>query len=205
MSKVKGTSTGSISDENGYFSFDVSSPGKLIIEVSYIGYKTAEMEVETGTVLQIKLESDVIMGNEVVISASRVDEKIMEAPLTIQKMNVRQVQSAASGDYFGSLSNMRDVEIINNSIGFKVFNARGFNTTSPLRVVQFIDGVDNQLPTINIVTGNMFGVNDLDIESVEVISGPASAMYGPNAMQGVLSMHTKRIIVKLFSYYKIFG
>ncbi|MBE9484482.1 MAG: TonB-dependent receptor [Bacteroidetes bacterium] len=189
--KVKGTSTGSISDENGYFSFDVSSPGKLIIEVSYIGYKTTEMEVETGTVLQIKLESDVIMGNEVVISASRVDEKIMEAPLTIQKMNVRQVQSAASGDYFGSLSNMRDVEIINNSIGFKVFNARGFNTTSPLRVVQFIDGVDNQLPTINIVTGNMFGVNDLDIESVEVISGPASAMYGPNAMQGVLSMNTK--------------
>jgi len=189
--KVKGTSTGSISDENGYFSFDVSSPGKLIIEVSYIGYKTAEMEVETGTVLQIKLESDVIMGNEVVISASRVDEKIMEAPLTIQKMNARQIQSTASGDYFGSLSNMRDVEIINNSIGFKVFNARGFNTTSQFRVVQYIDGVDNQLPTINIVTGNMFGVNDLDIESVEVISGPASAMYGPNAMQGVLSMNTK--------------
>ncbi|MCK4568771.1 MAG: TonB-dependent receptor [Bacteroidales bacterium] len=189
--KVKGTSIGSTSDENGFFSFDVSSTGKIFIEVSYIGYKDVEMEVEPGIILQIKLEPDVIMGAEVVISASRVDEKIMEAPLTIQKMNVKQIENAASGDYFSDLSNMRDVEIINNSIGFKVFNARGFNTTSQLRVVQFIDGVDNQLPTINIVTGNMFGVNDLDLESVEVISGPASAMYGPNAMQGVLSMNTK--------------
>ena len=149
------------------------------------------MNAIPGLVYQVKLQPDVIMGAEVVISASRVDEKIMEAPLTIQKMNVRQIKNAASGDYFADLGNMRDVEIINNSIGFKVFNARGFNTTSQLRVVQFIDGVDNQLPTINIVTGNMFGASDLDLESVEVISGPASAMYGPNAMQGVLSMHTK--------------
>lgn len=189
--KVKGTSLGTTSDANGFFSIGLSHAEKVTLEVSYIGYKTVVIDALPGTTIRIKLEPDVIMGSEVVISASRVDEKLMEAPLTIQKVNVRQIQNAPSGDYFGDLSNMRDVEVINNSIGFKVFNARGFNTTAQLRVVQFIDGVDNQLPTINIVPGNMFGVNDLDIESVEVISGPASALYGPNAMQGVLSVHTK--------------
>lgn len=189
---VKGTQQGTSSDENGFFSLEVAGKAEVTIQISFIGYKTIEMNVMPGTgSLQLNLERDVIMGAEVVISASRVDEKIREAPLTIQKVSIRQIENAPSGDYFSDLSSMRDVEIINNSMGFKIFNARGFNTTAPLRVVQFIDGVDNQLPTINIVPGNMFGVNDLDIESIEVISGPASAMYGPNAMQGVLSYNTK--------------
>ena len=189
---VKGTDQGTSSDVRGYFSLEVSGQITNTIQVSFIGYKTIELIIEEGSgSLSIQLEPDVIMGAEVVISASRVGEKLRETPLTIQKVNIKRIQNSPSGDYFGDLSTMRDVEIINNSIGFKVFNARGFNTTTPLRVVQFIDGVDNQLPTINIVPGNMFGVGDVDLESIEVISGPASAMYGPNAMQGVLSYKTK--------------
>jgi hypothetical protein len=159
---VKGTQQGTISDENGFFSLQVPGEAEVTIQISFVGYKTIELNVIPGTrSLQVNLERDVIMGSEVVISASRVDEKIMEAPLTIQKMSARRIANSPSGDYFSELSSMRDVEIINNSMGFKIFNARGFNTTAPLRVVQFIDGVDNQLPTINIVPGNMFGVNDL--------------------------------------------
>jgi len=189
---IKGTSLGTTTDERGYFSLEVDEKDKLSIQVSFIGYKTLEMITEVGSgSLVIQLQPDVIMGAEVVISASRMDEKLRETPLTIQKMNIKQIQNSPSGDYFSDLATMRDVEVINNSIGFKVFNARGFNNTAALRVVQFIDGVDNQLPTINIVTGNMFGVGDIDLESIEVISGPASAMYGPNAMQGVLSYKTK--------------
>ena len=189
---VAGTQLGTTSDANGFFSLQVSGRENVTLQVSYIGYKKIETTVSPGSGPHaIYLVRDVIMGREVVISASRLDETIMETPLTIQKVSLKRIQNAPSGDYFGDLGTMRDVEVINNSIGFKIFNARGFNTTAPLRVVQFIDGVDNQLPTINIVPGNMFGVNDIDIESIEVISGPASAMYGPNAMQGVVSYHTK--------------
>jgi outer membrane receptor protein involved in Fe transport len=189
---IKGTKLGTISDENGFFKLMVPDNRVVTLQVSYIGYKTAELEVTPGSgLVQVKLEADMIMGAEVVISASRVDERIMEAPLTIQKVSAKRIQNAPSGDYFGNLTTLRDVDIINNSIGFKIFNARGFNTAAPLRVVQFIDGVDNQLPTINIVPGDMFGVSELDIADIEVISGPASAMYGPNAMQGVLSVTTK--------------
>lgn len=189
---VKGTQIGTTTDANGFFSLPLSSSEEITLQVSFVGYKTYELNVLPGPdKIKIQIVPDVIMGDEIVISASRLDERLMEAPLTIQKISVRQIENTPSGDYFSDMGNMRDVEVINNSIGFKVFNARGFNSTSALRVVQFIDGVDNQMPTINIVPGNMFGVSDLDIESVEVISGPVSAMYGPNAMQGVMSVNTK--------------
>ncbi|MBE9492332.1 MAG: TonB-dependent receptor [Bacteroidetes bacterium] len=189
---VKGTQTGSISKSNGFFELDIQEIKTVTLLISFVGYKSIELMVEPNTRnLQIYMMPTYIMGMEVVVSASRIDENIRKAPLTIQKINERQIQNSPSGDYFQDMANMRNVEVINNSMGYKIFNSRGFNTTAPLRVVQFIDGVDNQLPTINIVPGNMFGVSDIDIKNIEVISGPASALYGPNAMQGVISYTTK--------------
>ncbi|MEA3479386.1 MAG: carboxypeptidase-like regulatory domain-containing protein, partial [Bacteroidota bacterium] len=189
---VQETQQGTISGEDGYFELLLNESNPVSITITYIGYRTIELVAQPGGKdLQIFMESISIMSEAVVVSASRVSEEIRKAPATVHKINAKEIQSATSGDYFQDLGNMRDVEIISNSMGFKIFNARGFNTTSPLRVVQYIDGVDNQLPTINIVPGNMFGASDLDIAGIEVISGPLSAMYGPNAMQGVLSYTTK--------------
>ena len=189
---VKETQKGTVTADNGFFEIMLAKEGAVVLQVSYVGYKTIDINAKAGDKnVIINIEPTAIMGNEAVISASRVSENIKTAPLTIQKINIRQIESASSGDYFQSLGNLRDVEIINNSIGFKIFNTRGFNSTAQLRVVQLIDGVDNQLPTINIVPGNMFGVSDIDIRNIEVISGPASAIYGPNAMQGVISFETK--------------
>jgi iron complex outermembrane recepter protein len=81
--------------------------------------------------------------------------------------------------------------MVTTSAFFKVVNLRGFGDTRSLRTKQFIDGVDNESPGLNFPIGNMVGSNDLDLQSVEVISGPASALYGANAMQGLISMNTK--------------
>jgi len=189
---IKGTQQGATTNEAGFFRLQVEGTESITLLITYVGYKDAEVSARPGQKdLRIQLEPTYIMGAEVVVSASRISENIRKAPLTIQKISERQIQSSPSGDYFQDLGNLRDVEVINNSIGYKIFNTRGFNSTAPLRVVQLIDGVDNQLPTINIVPGNMFGVSDIDIRDIEVISGPASALYGPNAMQGVISYHTK--------------
>lgn len=189
---VKETQNGTVSADNGFFELVVAKEGPVVLQVTYVGFQKAEITASPGdSKLVIRLIPTTITGDEVVVSASRVSENIKTAPLTIQKLNSKQLQNASSGDYFQSLGNLRDVEIINNSIGFRLFNTRGFNSTAPLRVVQLIDGIDNQLPTINIVPGNMFGVSDIDIRNIEIISGPASALYGPNAMQGVISYETK--------------
>ena len=70
-------------------------------------------------------------------------------------------------------------------------NTRGFNSTSPVRTLQIIDGVDNASPGLNFALGNFLGASELDLMKVEVVSGASSAFYGPNAFNGVISMYTK--------------
>lgn len=189
--RVKGTTTGTVTGTDGTFELEYRGAASPVLVFSYIGYASRERVWKNEVMMEVLLEPSALPGEEVVVSASRLSQDIRQAPIAIQKVDAKQIETSASGDYFNSLSNLRDVEIISNSIGFSAFNTRGFNSTSPLRVVQFIDGVDNQLPTINIATGNMFGISDIDIDNIEIISGPASALYGANAMQGVISFTSK--------------
>lgn len=189
---VKGTTVGTTTDINGAFELTVQDTGNIVLLVTFVGYQDKEIPLSKpyGTIT-IKLDQAVIPGQEVVITASRVSETILESPITVQKLTSKDIETAASGDFYQSLGNFKEVDILTSSMGFKVFNTRGFNTTAPVRTVQFIDGMDNQAPGLNFPVGNLVGANDLDLESVEIISGAASALYGPNAFQGVISMKTK--------------
>ncbi|MCY7409735.1 MAG: hypothetical protein LH473_05640, partial [Chitinophagales bacterium] len=86
---------------------------------------------------------------------------------------------------------LKGVDITSASLGFKIINTRGFNSTSPVRSLQIIDGIDNQAPGLNFSLGNFLGSSDLDVLSVDLIVGASSAFYGPNAFNGVISMRTK--------------
>lgn len=189
---LKGTTLGTTTDVEGKFSLDVGDAQDVVLLVSYVGYQDMEIPVSRPfSPVTVKLKLAVLPGQEVVITASRVSETIIQSPVTIQKMNSKDIATAASGDFYQSLGNFKDVDVLTTSLGFKVFNTRGFNSTAPVRTVQFIDGMDNQAPGLNFPVGNLVGANDLDLESVEVISGASSALYGPNAFQGVVSMKTK--------------
>lgn len=189
---VKGTTTGTTTDLDGKFSIkvDVTNPVKL--EISYVGYEKLEAEVNSSTTtLDLAMNVMIVPGQEVVVSGSRISETIQESPASIQKLNAVEIREIASGDFYQGLSTMKGVDISTSSMGFQALNMRGFNTTAPVRMVQFVDGMDNQAPGLNFPVGNMVGLNDLDIQSVEVITGAASALYGPNAFQGVVSMTSK--------------
>ena len=191
--QIKGTTIGAVTDMNGDFELtaEIKFPAKITI--TYLGY--AEQEIEISDARQkiniSMLPQEVRVSNDVVISASRISERIQTSPSSIQKLNAKQIQSVASGNFYQGLGNLKEVDITTTSMGFQVFNTRGFNTTAPVRIVQFIDGMDNQAPGLNFPVGNLVGANDLDLESVEVISGASSALYGANAFQGIVSMKTK--------------
>lgn len=190
---IKGTSIGVSSDMEGNFELEVSDTLKsLTLIISYVGYQDSEYPIKKPfPFVEAKLSMSVIPGQEVVVTGSRISETILESPVSIQKITSKEIMTAASGDFYQSLGNLKEVDIITSSMGFKVFNTRGFNTTAPVRTVQFIDGMDNQAPGLNFPIGNLVGANDLDLDNIEIISGAASALYGPNAFQGVLSMTTK--------------
>jgi|ERR1043165_8582625 outer membrane receptor protein involved in Fe transport len=186
---VKGTQTGTLTDADGKFTLTVPADAKTIT-VSFVGYISRDFPV-SNTNWNVTLETVAIAGSEVVVTSSRVAESIKQAPVQIEKMTAREIKSAASGDFYQSIGNFKGVDIVTTSAGFKVINLRGFGDTRSLRTKQFIDGVDNEAPGLNFPIGNMVGANDLDLESVEIISGAASSLYGANAMQGVISMRSK--------------
>lgn len=192
---VKETGKGTASDANGIYSIPLeftAEKKEYTILFSFIGYATQTRVVsKSDSRIDIQLEPTSVMSTEVVVTGSRVSESIMESPVSIQKVNSMQIANTAGGNFYDGLKNLRGVDISTSSAGFQAINMRGFNTTAPVRIVQFIDGMDNQAPGLNFPVGNLVGANPLDLDGVEVITGPASALYGPNAFQGVVNMTTK--------------
>jgi len=133
----------------------------------------------------------VSMLDEVVVSASRIREKLLQSPVSIQKVNEKYFRSAPAPGFFDALENVQGVQMITPSLGFKVINARGFANTTNVRFAQLVDGMDMQSPHIGGPIGNALGPTDLDIENVEIIPGVASALYGMNTINGLADFATK--------------
>jgi iron complex outermembrane receptor protein len=190
---VKGRVIGTVTDLDGYFNLSVNDNPPLTLVVSYVGYSSQEVRITDAntTGLDLKLEESTLLGQEIVISASRVEEKLMESPVSIEKMDILAVQTTPADNYYKGLANLKGVDVTTSSINFQIINARGFGSTGNTRFVQYTDGMDTQAPALNFPIGNLNGPSELDVESVEMIPGAASALYGPNAFNGVLLINSK--------------
>jgi len=189
---VKGTSTGVTTDYEGAFSLKTSAPLPLTLIISYIGYVKAEVLVQTVTKnIDIKLKENTRELREVSIKDSRITMKQKQAPLTIETMDAIAIKETPAGNFYEGLALLKGVDMTSASIGFKIINTRGFNSTSPVRSLQLIDGVDNQSPGLNFSLGNFLGASELDVQRVDLIVGASGAYYGPNAFNGVINMVTK--------------
>lgn len=190
---VKGRVAGTISDTNGQFNLKVSQSPPFTLSFSFIGFKTQEIEIkdENTTGLDIVMEEQLLLGQEVVVSASRVEESILKSPVTIEKMDILGIRASATPDFYDGLANMKGVQASSGSLNFTAVNTRGFATIANTRFVQWVDGMDTQAPLLNFPTGSIMGVGELDAESMELIPGAASALYGPNAFNGILIMNSK--------------
>jgi iron complex outermembrane recepter protein len=191
--KIKGTVAGTISGINGQFSLKTNQSPPLTLEFSFIGFSTQEIEITDPNTsgLEVVMAESALLGQEVVISASRFEESILASPVSIEKMDILGVQNTASDNYYKGLINLKGLDMTTSSINFQIINARGFNSTGNTRFVQLTDGMDTQAPALNFPIGNLNGPSELDVESVEFIPGAASALYGPNAFNGILLVNSK--------------
>jgi len=189
---VLGTNTGGLTDYDGNFSFIYPGSFPVIIEITYIGYFSKEITLNGPTSnLEIILEEENITLEDVIIKGQRISDKQKKAPLTVESLDLLAIKEAASDNFYDGLGALKGVDLTAASLGFKIINTRGFNSTSPVRSLQIIDGVDNQAPGLNFSLGNFLGSSELDVLKVDIIAGASSAFYGPNAFNGVISMETK--------------
>jgi len=189
---VKGKVIGTVTDTKGRFSLSTTTPAPFTILVSSVGYETQEITISGNrTDLQVKLIERATLGQEVIVSASRMEESVMKSPVSVEKMSVRDIQQTASPDFYTGLGNLKGIDLTTQSLTFKSVNMRGFGATGNVRVAQLIDGIDNQAPGLNFAVDNIVGVPEIDVESVEILPGAASALYGPNALNGIILMNSK--------------
>ncbi|MFM7032228.1 MAG: carboxypeptidase-like regulatory domain-containing protein, partial [Bacteroidota bacterium] len=191
---IRGTTQGATTNLDGKFSIE----GNLVngqsypLVVSYIGYNTVNVNgVAGGKALVIKLEESALDLQGVEIVDSRISEKQKESALTVEAMDILAVKETPSPSFYQGLGTMKGVDLTTASLGFVIINTRGFNSTSPVRSLQLIDGVDNQAPGLNFSLGNFLGVSELDIQKVDLVVGASSAFFGPNAFNGVINMSTR--------------
>ena len=191
--RVKDKIIGTITTPNGDFSLTINQAPPLTLLISYVGYEAQELEVNQASLngVEIRLVEAVILGQEVVVSASRVEESILQSPVSIEKLDILDIQNTAATSFYEGLANLKGVDFSTQSLTFKSVNTRGFGANGNTRFVQLIDGIDNQAPGLNFPVGNIVGINDLDLESAELIPGAASALYGPNAINGILLLTSK--------------
>ena len=189
---IKGTSIGTSSDSTGKFSLVINQKLPFTLIISSIGFAPQELEVKsTNTKLAIQLTSQTFLANEVVVTASRTSEKILKSPVSIEKLDLKALKETPAASFYDALGNVKGVQLTTSSITFKVPNTRGFNIPNNFRFMQLVDGIDMQAATLGVPLGNAIGPTELDIQSIEVTPGAASALYGMNAINGMANLITK--------------
>ncbi len=180
-----------LSDVSGNFTITLNGKLPQRLEISAFGHQTEFIDVEKASQkINVILKENLIL-DQVVISASRVPERIIESPVTIERFGLNEIKRTTSNSFYDGLANLKSIQSREGSYGYKSINTRGFSDFSNSRFVQLVDGMDTAAPALNFSAGNLSGVTELDIHNVEILPGASSALYGANSYNGILLMNTK--------------
>jgi iron complex outermembrane receptor protein len=189
---IKGTSNGTSTDTTGKFTLTTSAKLPYTLIFTAVGYQPQEFLIKNaGSPLNIQLTSQSLLINEVVVTASRKEEKLLRSPVAIEKLDIRALKQSPGPGFYDALENVKGVQMTTTSLTLKVPNTRGFNSPNNFRFMQLADGVDMQSATLGVPLGNAIGPTELDIASVEITPGAAAALYGTNALNGLANLITK--------------
>ncbi len=190
--KVARKAVGTTTDFDGKFTLTVTDTPPFTIVISSLGYQSQTVEItKNNQVITVALKENATALDEVVVSASRTPERIMESPVTVERFDSRAIKNTSSPSFYDGLENLKGVDINTNSLTFKSVNTRGFATFANTRFMQLVDGMDNSSPALNFALGNLLGLSELDVKSVELLPGASSALYGANAFNGIMFMTSK--------------
>jgi len=186
-------SIGSVTDLEGKYEINTTLSYPITISISGISYEAQKKTIKSSKDLEqnITLYEEVMLGDEVVVSASLFEQNILTAPVSIEKLDIIDIEQSSAANFYDELYKIKGVDMIVQSLSMRFPNTRGFNGNTNYRINQLVDGVNNSAPGLSFAPGNIFGLVQLDVESVELVVGASSALYGPGGMNGTLLMTSK--------------
>ncbi len=188
---VKGTTNGTFTDDKGNFKLTVKSL-PVTLTVTSIGYELQEITVKSASEpIVVQFVPSSALGQEIVVSASRVPQRIMESPVSIERVNAAAIRNSPAANYYDVVTTLKGVDVTTSSLTFKTPTTRGFNGSGNTRFNQLVDGMDNMAPGLNFSVASIIGLSELDVDNLELLSGASSALYGPGGMNGTLLLTSK--------------
>ncbi len=191
---LEGTTSGTVTDVNGMYDFSVA-PGDYVLIISYVGYanKSQRLSLSAGqtATVDVALEVSNLLGQEVIVSASRQAEKITNAPATVSVINSRSIAELPSFNVAELLGRQRGLDYVRSGVLGIGVNARGFNSAFNPKNLQVNDGRFSTLIATGLPLGALSTTVKEDVERIEVVLGPSSALFGPNAHNGLINTITK--------------
>ena len=189
---VIGTTDGAVADFNGTFVLETSETPPFQIRVTNLGYGDVVVDITTANqTVAVSMTESQTMLDEIVVSASRTPERIFESPVSVERFGLKEIKNTSAESFYSGIQNLKGVDINTNSLTFQSINTRGFATFANNRFLQLVDGMDNSAPGLNFVLGNLVGMSELEVQSVEILPGASSALYGAGAFNGILFMNSK--------------
>ncbi len=189
---IKGTASGTFTDDRGNFRLTTAHPLPLVLVFSSIGFELKEVTVDNASApVQVEFRPVSVLGTEVVVAASRVPERILESPVSIERVGTAAIQASPATDYYNIIRTLKGVDVTTSSLTFNSVTTRGFNGSGNPRFNQFVDGMDNQAPGLNFSVGSVIGLTQLDVDNMELLQGASSALYGSGGMTGTLLINSK--------------
>jgi outer membrane receptor protein involved in Fe transport len=188
---VKGEDNGTFTDDRGNFKLTVKKLPVTIL-ISSVGYELQEVTVSNASSLvQVEFKPTNILGQEVVVAANRVPQKILESPVSIERVSAATIRNSPVASYYDVVTSLKGVDVTTSSLTFKTPTTRGFNSSGNTRFNQLVDGMDNQAPGLNFSVASIIGLSELDVDNMELLSGASSALYGAGGMNGTLLINSK--------------
>ncbi len=188
---TKGAGTGTFTDDNGNFKITVQKlPVTLLF--SSIGYEMQEVTVsDAAQPVSVDFKPSNRLGQEVVVSATKTSQKILESPVSIERISASTIRNSPAATYYDIIANLKGVDIVSSSLTFKTPTTRGFGGSGNARVNQIVDGMDNQAPGLNFSVGSFIGMTELEVDNIELLPGASSALYGSGGMNGTILINSK--------------
>ncbi len=169
--------------------------GVYSVSASFIGYametQSASMSQGKNVVMNFKLIQSMLPGDEVVVSASRILEKIVDAPATISVIKESRIRRSTGINFTSAVKEAKGTDAYRRGIDNVVINARGFMSAYSYRFIMMGDGMNAMLPGASTSSGGLWPIAKEDIQRIEIILGPSSALYGPNAHNGLINVISK--------------
>jgi iron complex outermembrane receptor protein len=182
--------------EDGAYRIANLAAGSYNLIVTRLGYalqRVANVAVTAGgtATADVALTQVVTELNPVVTTASRRPEKALAAPASVSVVDIREIQERPSVTVADHIKGMAGVDIQQGGVAQSNIVARGFNNAFSGSILTLQDYRFAGVPSLRVNVPFMFTATNEDIERVEVLLGPASALYGPNSANGVLHVITK--------------